>query len=228
MPRLSDSMEEGTVLKWMKSVGDQVELGEELVEIETDKANMVFEADAAGTLVEIVADEGATLPIGEVIARVGDASEAQDGGALAGTVTATAGRTRRTVLAPLRIVRRTLPTPPPPPSRPLRPTRKSRTTRLRLLPYPARRRWRSTGLRGGGEEGRRAGQGLPDRAPDRDREGRRPGDALRLGARGADHQGRRRAGGRRRRRRRQSPPPPRRLPRPRSPRPPRARSRSSS
>ena len=79
MPRLSDSMEEGTVLKWMKSVGDQVELGEELVEIETDKANMVFEADAAGTLVEIVADEGATLPIGEVIARVGDASEAQDG-----------------------------------------------------------------------------------------------------------------------------------------------------
>ena len=77
MPRLSDSMEEGTVLKWMKSVGDQVELGEELVEIETDKANMVFEADAAGTLVEIVADEGATLPIGEVIARVGDASEAR-------------------------------------------------------------------------------------------------------------------------------------------------------
>ena len=50
MPRLSDSMEEGTVLKWMKSVGDEVALGEELVEIETDKANMVFESDAAGTL----------------------------------------------------------------------------------------------------------------------------------------------------------------------------------
>ena len=45
MPRLSDSMEEGTVLNWMKSVGDEVALGEELVEIETDKANMVFEAD---------------------------------------------------------------------------------------------------------------------------------------------------------------------------------------
>ncbi|MFL5871056.1 MAG: lipoyl domain-containing protein, partial [Solirubrobacterales bacterium] len=43
MPRLSDSMEEGTILSWMKSVGDQVELGDELVEIETDKANMVFE-----------------------------------------------------------------------------------------------------------------------------------------------------------------------------------------
>ena len=80
MPRLSDSMEEGTVLKWMKSVGDQVALGDELVEIETDKANMVFEADAAGTLIEIVAGEGDTLPIGEVIARVGDPSEAPTGG----------------------------------------------------------------------------------------------------------------------------------------------------
>jgi pyruvate dehydrogenase E2 component (dihydrolipoamide acetyltransferase) len=80
MPRLSDSMEEGTILTWMKSVGDPVDLGEELVEIETDKANMVFESDAAGTLVEIVANEGDTLPIGEVIARVGEPSEAAAGG----------------------------------------------------------------------------------------------------------------------------------------------------
>jgi pyruvate dehydrogenase E2 component (dihydrolipoamide acetyltransferase) len=80
MPRLSDSMEEGTILTWMKSVGDEVELGDELVEIETDKANMVFESDAAGTLVEIIAGEGDTLPIGEVIARVGDPSEAQAAG----------------------------------------------------------------------------------------------------------------------------------------------------
>ena len=79
MPRLSDSMEEGTILKWMKGVGDEVALGDELVEIETDKANMVFEADAAGTLIEIVAGEGDTLPIGEVIARVGEASEAPSG-----------------------------------------------------------------------------------------------------------------------------------------------------
>jgi pyruvate dehydrogenase E2 component (dihydrolipoamide acetyltransferase) len=75
MPRLSDSMEEGTILKWLKSVGDEVSVGDELVEIETDKANMVYEADTAGTLVELVAQEGDTLPIGEVIARVGDASE---------------------------------------------------------------------------------------------------------------------------------------------------------
>src|SRR4051812_48595447 len=71
MPRLSDSMEEGTILKWLKSEGDDVSKGEELVEIETDKATMTYEADADGTL-EIVADEGATLAIGEVIARVGE------------------------------------------------------------------------------------------------------------------------------------------------------------
>ena len=47
-------------------------MGEELVEIETDKANMVYESDAAGVLSEILAQEGDTLPIGEVIARVGD------------------------------------------------------------------------------------------------------------------------------------------------------------
>src|SRR5688572_26270586 len=79
MPRLSDSMEEGTILGWMKSVGDEVAVGDELVEIETDKANMVYEADIAGTLTEIVADEGATLPIGEVIARIGDAGDAPAG-----------------------------------------------------------------------------------------------------------------------------------------------------
>ena len=75
MPRLSDSMEEGTVLRWLKAPGDEVSLGEELVEIETDKANMVYEAPGAGTLVEIVAQEGDTLPIGQVIARVGEAGE---------------------------------------------------------------------------------------------------------------------------------------------------------
>jgi pyruvate dehydrogenase E2 component (dihydrolipoamide acetyltransferase) len=73
-------MEEGTVLRWLKSEGEEVAIGDELVEIETDKANMVYESDAAGTLIEIVADEGDTLGIGEVIARVGDASEANGAG----------------------------------------------------------------------------------------------------------------------------------------------------
>jgi pyruvate dehydrogenase E2 component (dihydrolipoamide acetyltransferase) len=86
MPRLSDSMEEGTILKWLKSVGDELAVGDELVEIETDKANMVYEADTAGTLSEIVAEEGDTLPIGEVIARVGGepAGGADPGDASAG------------------------------------------------------------------------------------------------------------------------------------------------
>ena len=75
MPRLSDSMEEGTILTWMKQVGDEVAVGEELVEIETDKANMAYEADVAGTLTEIVAQEGDTLPIGETIARIGDGAD---------------------------------------------------------------------------------------------------------------------------------------------------------
>jgi pyruvate dehydrogenase E2 component (dihydrolipoamide acetyltransferase) len=81
MPRLSDSMEEGTILKWLVSEGDEIEKGQEIVEIETDKANMTYEADTAGTLVEIVADEGDTLPLGEVIARIGDPSEAKGDGA---------------------------------------------------------------------------------------------------------------------------------------------------
>ena len=81
MPRLSDSMEEGTVLKWLVEEGAEVKRGEPLVEIETDKANMTYDADTDGVLVEIVAQEGDTLDIGEVIARIGDASEAKsDGG----------------------------------------------------------------------------------------------------------------------------------------------------
>ena len=73
MPRLSDSMEEGTILKWLKSDGDEVSRGEELVEIETDKANMTYEADQDGTL-KIVAQEGDTLAVGETIASIGGGS----------------------------------------------------------------------------------------------------------------------------------------------------------
>src|SRR5882757_1912853 len=76
MPRLSDSMEEGTILSWLKQVGEEVAVGEELVEIETDKANMAYESDVAGTLTEILAGEGETLPIGSPIAVVGDGSVA--------------------------------------------------------------------------------------------------------------------------------------------------------
>ena len=74
MPRLSDSMEEGTILKWLKSDGDEVSRGDELVEIETDKANMTYEADQDGAL-KIVAQEGDTLAVGETIAQIGGGSD---------------------------------------------------------------------------------------------------------------------------------------------------------
>ncbi len=70
MPRLSDTMEEGTIVRWLKTDGETLARGEELVEIETDKATMTYESDQAGIL-QIVAAEGSTLAVGEVIARVG-------------------------------------------------------------------------------------------------------------------------------------------------------------
>jgi pyruvate dehydrogenase E2 component (dihydrolipoamide acetyltransferase) len=74
MPRLSDTMEEGTILRWLKRDGERVSRGEELVEIETDKATMTYESDQEGVL-EIVAQEGDTLAVGEVIAHLGGGAE---------------------------------------------------------------------------------------------------------------------------------------------------------
>src|SRR3954471_16801984 len=75
MPRLSDSMEEGKILKWIVEGGGEVKRGEPLCEIETDKANMTYEADTDGVLLEIVVAEGETVALGEVIAKVGEAGE---------------------------------------------------------------------------------------------------------------------------------------------------------
>lgn len=69
MPRLSDSMVEGTITNWLKEHGEYVEIGEALIEVETDKATMEYEADAAGYLFTMAA-EGTTVPIGEVIAQL--------------------------------------------------------------------------------------------------------------------------------------------------------------
>jgi pyruvate dehydrogenase E2 component (dihydrolipoamide acetyltransferase) len=69
MPRLSDSMEEGTILKWLKAEGEEIAPGDELVEIETDKANMVYEADGSGFL-SLIAQEGDTLRVGAPIANL--------------------------------------------------------------------------------------------------------------------------------------------------------------
>ncbi len=69
MPRLSDSMEEGTILRWLVEDGAAVARGDEIAEIETDKANMTYEADAAGTFKHVAA-EGDALPVGALIAHV--------------------------------------------------------------------------------------------------------------------------------------------------------------
>jgi pyruvate dehydrogenase E2 component (dihydrolipoamide acetyltransferase) len=72
MPRLSDTMSEGAVSKWLKAPGDQVETGDIIAEIETDKAVMELEAFDSGTLLKIMVPEGQTVPIGTPIAMIGD------------------------------------------------------------------------------------------------------------------------------------------------------------
>jgi pyruvate dehydrogenase E2 component (dihydrolipoamide acetyltransferase) len=72
MPRLSDSMTEGTIVRWLKDDGDEVKLGEEIVEVETDKATVGYEAEVSGTL-SIRQPEGAVVAVGAVIAVLGAA-----------------------------------------------------------------------------------------------------------------------------------------------------------
>src|SRR3954466_425464 len=91
MPRLAESMEEGTILRWLKSDGDRVARGDELVEIETDKATMTYEAEADGVL-EVVAGEGDTLAVGQVIATLGEGARGGDGGGGTGQRDAGGGR----------------------------------------------------------------------------------------------------------------------------------------
>ena len=75
MPRLSDTMEEGTVAKWLKKVGDKVEEGDILAEIETDKATMEFESFNEGTLLHIGIQEGDGAPVDTLLAIIGEEGE---------------------------------------------------------------------------------------------------------------------------------------------------------
>ncbi len=75
LPRLSDTMEEGVIAKWHIAPGDKVKRGQLIAEIETDKATMEFESFDAGTVLELVAPEGKTLPIGAPIAVIGSPGE---------------------------------------------------------------------------------------------------------------------------------------------------------
>lgn len=77
MPRLSDTMQEGTIARWLKKAGDEVKKGDTLAEIETDKATMDLEAYDSGVLEQIVVQEGQTVPIGQVVATIGSGTGVQ-------------------------------------------------------------------------------------------------------------------------------------------------------
>ena len=76
MPQMGYDMQEGTVVRWLKAEGSNVELGEPVAEIETDKAVVEFESYAAGVLHTILVEEGSTVPVGQPIAVVGEEAEA--------------------------------------------------------------------------------------------------------------------------------------------------------
>src|ERR1700759_683149 len=75
MPKLSDTMTEGTLVSWKKKKGDKVSTGEVLAEIETDKATMEWESPEDGNLTEIYIEEGGKVNVGDRIAFIGDEGE---------------------------------------------------------------------------------------------------------------------------------------------------------
>src|SRR4029434_3983939 len=75
MPKLSDTMTEGTLIAWKKKKGDQVSAGEVLAEIETDKATIEWESPEDGTLSEIYVEEGGKVNVGDRIAFIGTEGE---------------------------------------------------------------------------------------------------------------------------------------------------------
>ena len=79
MPELGESVTEGTITQWLKSVGDTVEVDEPLLEVSTDKVDTEVPSPVAGTIVEILADEDDTVEVGDVIVRIGDEDAAADG-----------------------------------------------------------------------------------------------------------------------------------------------------
>ncbi|MDQ3861955.1 MAG: 2-oxo acid dehydrogenase subunit E2 [Actinomycetota bacterium] len=106
MPKMGDAMEEGTLLRWLKSEGEEVSEGDPIAEIETDKVTMELEAEDEGTLAQLIASEGQDVPVGEAIAFIqgegeevpersegGGEEEAEEGGEEDGGAQATATET---------------------------------------------------------------------------------------------------------------------------------------
>jgi pyruvate dehydrogenase E2 component (dihydrolipoamide acetyltransferase) len=101
MPRLSDTMTEGTVATWLKKVGDKVSEGDMLAEIETDKATMEFESFNEGTLLYIGIKEGETAPIDSLLAIIGPAGTDVSGIIASGGTAAVAAPTEEVKAAPV-------------------------------------------------------------------------------------------------------------------------------
>src|SRR6266850_5527429 len=80
MEALSPTMEEGRLVKWTKREGDAVKNGDTLAEVETDKAVMELVARADGQLIKVMVPEGSTVPVGSVVAYIGQPGEKVDGG----------------------------------------------------------------------------------------------------------------------------------------------------
>src|SRR6516164_6433007 len=81
MPQLGETVTEGTITKWMKAVGDQVERDEPLFEVSTDKVDSEVPSPAAGVLSEILVPEGETVEVGVRLAVIGDGAVSVNGGA---------------------------------------------------------------------------------------------------------------------------------------------------
>lgn len=79
MPKMGDAMEEGTLLKWLKAVGDEISEGDALAEIETDKVTLELEAQEDGYLTNTLVEEGAVVPIGQAVATIGTQDEVGKG-----------------------------------------------------------------------------------------------------------------------------------------------------
>ena len=114
MPKMGDTMEEGKVITWRKHEGDTVAKGDALAEIETEKVNIEAEAFAAGTLRKILAPEGATVPVGQPIALIGEPNEAipaEFGGAQAAKSAAAAPVAAQPAAAPVAVANGRTPQP---------------------------------------------------------------------------------------------------------------------
>jgi pyruvate dehydrogenase E2 component (dihydrolipoamide acetyltransferase) len=100
MPQMGYDMKEGTILRWLKHEGDRVERGEPIAEIETDKVNLEIESFASGVILKLLAKEGETVPVGQLIALIGEPGEKVEEEAVPAPAVVGAATAAATVTAP--------------------------------------------------------------------------------------------------------------------------------